>query len=517
MNECIEKCNLDVTDNELKIYVRQLKREVEELIKSTNATLLLHDHKIAELCMYVKDNLSNTLRCMFDTMMSSGELENIITDTLLSSVGDLENKLSNISNLMDYKYVFGKDYTKAFELLCKSGKDVLVIPSGEYLVDYVEIPTNKIIIGNNVTFKRNTHSPKTLVKIGDNSIIYGDIKINGNKNSGYLNEVGITLGENVKVYGSITAYNNSRHGIIVGSNSYITNLKSYNNGVNSSGSGTGDGVYLVNVNNTIIKNVETYNNSRMGLTVTSYNEKTTGIDRTLSKNVTIDNANSYNNGYIDIDIEGVQDAHISNVIGEGKVSGSDSSNCYYENMNIKSFYADNSNYTTVKKVGCNPKGNASQVFYLNGFELYVEDITINDTADDYTSNTVQIIDGKAKGIFNNILIKNGNNGCVLTGAYEVNNVVVEKCNNRKYTIDERMFNNEFKINHGLLISNSQYKPAMGNGFNSGKYKKGDTVYNIAPTELGVANAKYIIDKWVCIKDGEANASNWLECRSLTGN
>lgn len=70
-NNCVEGCNPPSTPNDLKILVCQLKREVEELMKTTNAKLLCHDGKIAELCKYIKDNLGNTLRCMLDTMLSN--------------------------------------------------------------------------------------------------------------------------------------------------------------------------------------------------------------------------------------------------------------------------------------------------------------------------------------------------------------------------------------------------------------------------------------------------------------
>lgn len=71
LTNCVEGCNLPSTPNDLKVLVCQLKREVEKLINETEAKLLCHDGKIAELCKYVKDNLGNTLRCMIDTMMSN--------------------------------------------------------------------------------------------------------------------------------------------------------------------------------------------------------------------------------------------------------------------------------------------------------------------------------------------------------------------------------------------------------------------------------------------------------------
>lgn len=45
INNCVEGCDLPSTPNDLKILVKQLKREVEELMKTTNAKLLCHDRE----------------------------------------------------------------------------------------------------------------------------------------------------------------------------------------------------------------------------------------------------------------------------------------------------------------------------------------------------------------------------------------------------------------------------------------------------------------------------------------
>jgi hypothetical protein len=79
-----EGCSLPSSPNELEILMRQLKREVEYLTLTTEAKLLCHDDKIAEMCKYIKDNLSNSLRSLLDSMMLSGELDQIIKETLLN-------------------------------------------------------------------------------------------------------------------------------------------------------------------------------------------------------------------------------------------------------------------------------------------------------------------------------------------------------------------------------------------------------------------------------------------------
>lgn len=86
------------TPNELKILLNQIKREIDSLTKTTEAKLLLHDGKIAELCLYLKTNLSNTIRELLDSMSLSGELDSIITDTLLGIVNQKIFYCSSVDN-----------------------------------------------------------------------------------------------------------------------------------------------------------------------------------------------------------------------------------------------------------------------------------------------------------------------------------------------------------------------------------------------------------------------------------
>lgn len=89
---CEEGSKLPSSPTEIQLLLAQIKREVEELTKTTEAKLLCHDGKIAELCMYVKDNLSSTVRCLLDSMQQSGELDHIITDAILNEITILNKK-----------------------------------------------------------------------------------------------------------------------------------------------------------------------------------------------------------------------------------------------------------------------------------------------------------------------------------------------------------------------------------------------------------------------------------------
>lgn len=50
---------------------------------------------------------------------------------------------------------------------------------------------------------------------------------------------------------------------------------------------------------------------------------------------------------------------------------------------------------------------------------------------------------------------------------------------------------------------------------TGTWARGDKIRNSAPTELGSASSKYVIDGWICTVAG--TPGTWLEQRTLTGN
>ena len=50
---------------------------------------------------------------------------------------------------------------------------------------------------------------------------------------------------------------------------------------------------------------------------------------------------------------------------------------------------------------------------------------------------------------------------------------------------------------------------------TGTFAQGDFVANNAPSELGAAGAKYVIDGWKCVAGG--TPGTWVQCRFLTGN
>ena len=95
-SNCCGGISLPSHDNEIEVLIRQLKREVKELMNSTQARLLCQDKKIAETMVYIKNNLSNAIRNLLDSMIVSGELDEIITEIIAESIEELETEVNNV-------------------------------------------------------------------------------------------------------------------------------------------------------------------------------------------------------------------------------------------------------------------------------------------------------------------------------------------------------------------------------------------------------------------------------------
>lgn len=126
-------------DNQTDILIQQLKREVKEILKTTRARLLCQDKKIAETMVYVKNNLSNYLRDLLDSMQQSGELNDIITETIAGEIELLENAVFPIGNVKRYGAVGDgvTDDTRAIQQACDEAEScgkALTAPQGDYVI-----------------------------------------------------------------------------------------------------------------------------------------------------------------------------------------------------------------------------------------------------------------------------------------------------------------------------------------------------------------------------------------------
>ena len=123
MNACE---NMNTGDNKYDVLIAEIKKEIIELCKTSTAKFLFYDGKVAELCTYIKDNLSNSIRCLLSDMKMSGELDEIINDVVLSTIAKVEHNITELKNITGSTLspeMFGAmgdgltDDSKAFKLM----------------------------------------------------------------------------------------------------------------------------------------------------------------------------------------------------------------------------------------------------------------------------------------------------------------------------------------------------------------------------------------------------------------
>lgn len=392
----------------------------------------------------------------------------------------------------------------------------IAFPPGVYAATQIAFPDNVHVIFFNAKFFR-IEGTGPFITTGQNSILFGNVEIDGNKTNipGAKGDIGIILQTGTKCFARVNSHDNHGHGIVLESNTDIYSPVAHGNGMtyDPNGMGEGDGIYTVNSENVNIINPYAYNNSRMGITVT-----TSPTNPDACKKVKIINPHvPDDNAYFGVDVEYASECIVQNLTGWCKMASSNSKDCIYENLQVKMFYGNNTERITVKKVKCKPLGDVFNVFFLSGLDPVVEDLYVFNTATTYTSNTVEIRDTvNLRAIVKNVVIEKGHNGFTGAGIFELRNVTVKSANNRSYLIDGRNVRGGrmLEIINGFLRASNNVKPNTGQGY-TGTYKVGDIVWNDAPTELGNAGSKYVVQGWLCTVAGDP--ATWLEMRTLTGN
>lgn len=100
-NCCCGGESLPSHSNELEVLIRQLKREVKKLMETTEARLLCQNKKIDETMVYIKNNLSNAIRNLLDSMIVSGQLDEIIKEVIDESIELMEGEIQDLKNDMN--------------------------------------------------------------------------------------------------------------------------------------------------------------------------------------------------------------------------------------------------------------------------------------------------------------------------------------------------------------------------------------------------------------------------------
>ena len=169
MDNCFNVCeNLNNGDNNYDVLIAQLHNEIAELCKTSTAKFLMYDGKVAELCSHIKNNFSNTLRCLFADMKHAGEIDTIISESVLNQyelltldVAELKQQMTGIVTPQMFGGVGDglNDDTTAIEKAIATGKTVH-FPKGVYRIvnDFVINKNDVVLIGDNAVIDLEKHN-----------------------------------------------------------------------------------------------------------------------------------------------------------------------------------------------------------------------------------------------------------------------------------------------------------------------------------------------------------------------
>ena len=121
----------ELDNNEVLIAIKQLRREVLKYYNDTTKSLLCHDKQIAELVNTIKNNLSNELRSLLDSMLESGEIESIIKQTLFANV---PLSVKDFGCVGDGIHDDTPNFQEAINYALKNKVGRLIVPNGTYLI-----------------------------------------------------------------------------------------------------------------------------------------------------------------------------------------------------------------------------------------------------------------------------------------------------------------------------------------------------------------------------------------------
>ena len=168
MNDCIfDMCNLSSEDNCDELIHKDLQEQMRILLNTTTAKMLLFEGKLSELCKYIKENLSNTLRELIHDMEHSGELGNLISKQVFDNYAIMQKKVQHYIT----PQMFGAmgngitDDTDGIQKAINALDDtvrVLHFPAGTYLVSKdIELKTGIVLRGdgaNSVIWRDGTNA-----------------------------------------------------------------------------------------------------------------------------------------------------------------------------------------------------------------------------------------------------------------------------------------------------------------------------------------------------------------------
>lgn len=168
MSDCINACeNLNKADNKYDLLIAQLENEIIELCKTSTAKFLFYDEKVAELCTYIKANLTNSIQCVINDMELSGELNSIINDVVLNQYTVLKFKVHDIENIINADKV---DFKKGETI------ETLTINENHRVYDLKGATVESLVIDSIGATIKNATVHNCLVKAGARNNILKNIR-----------------------------------------------------------------------------------------------------------------------------------------------------------------------------------------------------------------------------------------------------------------------------------------------------------------------------------------------------
>jgi hypothetical protein len=389
---------------------------------------------------------------------------------------------------------------------------------------------NSISVGDGVNvffadckLTRNSSANAPLITFTGNSQLLGDLELDGVQGTYTGSSMhGLRVGGGCLSYANILSHDNYKHGIQY--NGDVIHMlgyhECYENGTTPGASGTGDGIYAVNSDNSSLKNFYCYDNARNGLTVTTYDGAT--LDATLSTGFIVDSGRSTSNDYVDIDIEGVTRPRVSNIVDCGGLSASSSVEGNFDKINCTGFYAATHNKIRVRGVYIRPTGTVSNVFLVSGNSPDIDDVYMYDTASSYGTSSTFSVDAStgsgfdANAAVRNVTVEKGYNAIVVSGCQVLVNCAANTGLNRSLQVDSRRIagtvarQRSVEIRGGVMTAHSTLTgDPSANGF-TGTFYQGDRVFRTDAVEAGAASSMYVINGYIY-------TTGWLQMRTLTGN
>ena len=217
---------------EVAVKINELIDAYNKLSKTDLEWKQTEEGKINKAIIFMKDNLLNSIKELFDLLNDSGEFDSVLTDSVLSDYNLVKNRTEGIVSVAEFGAVGNgsvndtQAFKKAIDYCIKHNK-ALFIPTGEYNISETLTINGKIhIFGvkSRHTFKGGSSDSRLINKVKNAPLFNVSKDTAFTKTSSDLVE-GVNI-ENISIWGD--NYNDNNDVLCAFSlncyNSYFTNI-----------------------------------------------------------------------------------------------------------------------------------------------------------------------------------------------------------------------------------------------------------------------------------------------------